>query len=230
MHPPDSALPLERDPRFLTAIAHFQAGDFDEAADGFEELFFEAIRDELEFVRVFLQVSAGVFHAQCGQRRPAVERLEEGVRAIERVTSDRGFDLDLLRRGVLLLSRRSARGCPSSARPSSGAERQADHARPGPHASVPAVANAPARQSSSFHPPKSSAVARTPQNSDATTAVRHSNQTRRGRPGRMIRAITAASAPAAIQSAIPIDGEITKLLQLFCAGAPVTPRPGRNES
>ena len=94
---------MERDPRFAVAVAHFQAGDFDEASDGFEELFFEAVRDELAFVRVFLQVSAGVFHAQCGQRRPAVERLKEGLHAMDEVTNDRGFDLQALRRDAVRL-------------------------------------------------------------------------------------------------------------------------------
>ena len=96
MNPPDQSVPVEKDPRFALAIAHFQAGDFDEASDGFEELFFEAVRDELGFVRVFLQISVGVFHAQCGQRRPAVERLEEGLRAVAEVKNDRGFDLQAL--------------------------------------------------------------------------------------------------------------------------------------
>ncbi|MEO6260847.1 MAG: hypothetical protein ABIP63_10870 [Thermoanaerobaculia bacterium] len=95
--------PIEDDPRFAVAIAHFQAGDFDDAGDGFEELFFEAVRDELEFVRLFLQVSVGVFHAQCGQKRPAVERLEEGLRAMAGITSDRGFDLQSLGQQVVQL-------------------------------------------------------------------------------------------------------------------------------
>ena len=100
MNPPDQSVPVEKDPRFALAIAHFQAGDFDEASDGFEELFFEAVRDELGFVRVFLQISVGVFHAQCGQRRPAVERLEEGLRAVAEVKNDRGFDLQALREDI----------------------------------------------------------------------------------------------------------------------------------
>ena len=103
MKPPDQSVPVEDDPRFARAIDHFQAGDFDEASDGFEELFFEAVRDELGFVRLFLQISVGVFHAQCGQRRPAVERLEEGLRALAEVRNDRGFDLQALRQDVVRL-------------------------------------------------------------------------------------------------------------------------------
>lgn len=88
--------PVEDDPRFHQALARFNAGDYEEASDGFEELFFEAVRDEVEFVRVFLQVSTGLHHVERGQRRAAVERLEEGVRAVALVTNDRGFDLQAL--------------------------------------------------------------------------------------------------------------------------------------
>lgn len=88
------------DPRFLRAVALFNAGEFFEAADLFEELFFEAVRDEVPLMRVFLQVSVGFYHAEVLQRRPAVERLEEGMRAIDEVTNARGFDLAKLREGV----------------------------------------------------------------------------------------------------------------------------------
>jgi predicted metal-dependent hydrolase len=85
------------DPRFAAALAHYRAGDFLEAADAFEELYFEAVRDEVEFVRVFLQLATGMHHISRGQRRAAVERLEEGIRAIARVTNRRGIDFDALR-------------------------------------------------------------------------------------------------------------------------------------
>lgn len=92
--------PLERDPRFEAAIRHFHEGEFDRAADGFEELFFEAVREELPLVRLLLQVSVGVFHAQCGQSRPALERLQEGLRALDDLTFDYGFDRSALRTDV----------------------------------------------------------------------------------------------------------------------------------
>ncbi|HEV7919320.1 MAG TPA: DUF309 domain-containing protein [Thermoanaerobaculia bacterium] len=88
------------DPRFIQAVALFNAGDFFEAGDLFEELFFEAVRDEVPLARVFLQVSVGFHHAEMLQRRPAVERLEEGIRAMDEVTNARGFDLAALREGV----------------------------------------------------------------------------------------------------------------------------------
>ena len=103
---------LEDDPRFLAAVAQFNAGAFYEAGDAFEELFFEAVRDEVEFVRVMLQVSVGAYHADTGQRRPAVERLEEALLAIDRVTDDRGYDLVRLRGDIRILMRQIRQRAP----------------------------------------------------------------------------------------------------------------------
>jgi hypothetical protein len=85
------------DPRFLAALAMIDAGDFFDAGEVFEDLFFEAVRDELEFARVFLQLAVGLEHLDRGQRRAGADRLEEAVRAIARVTNDRGYDLASLR-------------------------------------------------------------------------------------------------------------------------------------
>ena len=96
--------PLENDPRFHTALRHFADGDWLEASDLFEELFFEAVRDEVPLVRALLQVSTGMHHLSRGQRRAAVERLEEGVRALGEVTNARGVDVEGIRelvRGTL---------------------------------------------------------------------------------------------------------------------------------
>lgn len=84
---------LEDDPRFAEALRHFEAGDWLEASDLFEELFFEAVRDEVPLVRVLLQISTGMHHFSRGQRRAGIERLEEGLRAISEVTNARGVDL-----------------------------------------------------------------------------------------------------------------------------------------
>jgi hypothetical protein len=89
--------PLEEDPRFHEALRHFDAGDWLEASDLFEELFFEAVRDELPLVRVLLQISTGMHHLARGQRRAGRERLEEGLRVIDEVTNARGVDLVALR-------------------------------------------------------------------------------------------------------------------------------------
>ena len=85
--------PLEDDPRFAEARAHFGAGDWLEASDLFEELYFEAVRDEVPLVRVLLQISTGMHHISRGQRRAARERMEEGLRALAEVTNARGVDL-----------------------------------------------------------------------------------------------------------------------------------------
>ncbi|HEV7764623.1 MAG TPA: DUF309 domain-containing protein [Thermoanaerobaculia bacterium] len=85
--------PLEHDPRFAEALRHFEAGDWLEASDLFEELFFEAVRDEVPLVRVLLQISTGMHHIARGQHRAARERLEEGLRVIDEVTNARGVDL-----------------------------------------------------------------------------------------------------------------------------------------
>ena len=84
---------LTEDPRFIRGIALFNDGDYLEASDCFEELFFEGVRDEPDFIRIFLQFSVGIFHAQTGQWRPAVERIEEGLRLVAANQNDRGFDL-----------------------------------------------------------------------------------------------------------------------------------------
>lgn len=81
------------DPRFLAAIRHFDEEDFFEAAELFEELFFETVRDEVEFVRLFLQLSAGIHHVDRGQLNAATERLEVALQVVEDVTNPRGFDL-----------------------------------------------------------------------------------------------------------------------------------------
>ncbi|MEA2236045.1 MAG: hypothetical protein QOC81_769 [Thermoanaerobaculia bacterium] len=91
---PSGPLPdIADDPRFLAAIGMLAAHDYFEASEEFEELFFEAVRDELEFARVFLQLAAGGVHLERRQWRAAAQRLDEAVKAIARVTNDRGYDL-----------------------------------------------------------------------------------------------------------------------------------------
>jgi hypothetical protein len=89
--------PLEDDPRFAEALRHFDAGDWLEASDLFEELFFEAVRDEVPLVRVLLQISTGMHHLARGQRNAARERLEEGLRVMGEVTNARGVELERVR-------------------------------------------------------------------------------------------------------------------------------------
>ncbi len=94
---------IQTDPRFASGVALFNSQQFYEAGDLFEELFFEAVGGELEFIRAFLQVSVGCVHAERRQPRPAIERLQEATLAIARVTDDRGFDLASLRSDILKL-------------------------------------------------------------------------------------------------------------------------------
>ena len=70
-----------------------ESGDWLEASDLFEELYFEAVRDELPLVRALLQLSTGLHHISRGSKRAARERLEEGLRALDEVVNARGVDL-----------------------------------------------------------------------------------------------------------------------------------------
>jgi predicted metal-dependent hydrolase len=88
---------LGEDPRFAAAIELFNRGEFFDASEGFEDLFFEAMREEVAVARAMLQVSVGCVHAERGQRRAAMERLEEALIAIDAITEDHGIDVAALR-------------------------------------------------------------------------------------------------------------------------------------
>ena len=83
-------------------MALLNEGEYYDASDAFEELFFEAVRDEVEPVRALMQVATGMHHIERGQARAAIERLEEGVAAIDRITNDHGLDVSALRAAVVL--------------------------------------------------------------------------------------------------------------------------------
>lgn len=85
--------PLEDDPRFAAALRHVDEGDWLEASDLFEELYFEAVRDEVPLVRFLLQITTGMHHLARGQRRAAAERVEEGVRGMGEIVNARGVDV-----------------------------------------------------------------------------------------------------------------------------------------
>lgn len=78
----------------------FNEGEYLESSDLFEELFFEGVNDEPDFIRIFLQFSVGIYHAQLSQRRPAVERIDEGLRLVAANADDHGIDLAALARGM----------------------------------------------------------------------------------------------------------------------------------
>lgn len=92
---------IRDDPRFLQGIELFNAGDFDEAGDLFEDLFFEAVMWEVEFTRLLLQLSVGMLHAQRHQWRAAGERLGEGLKALDRLDKERGLPPPLLRAEIV---------------------------------------------------------------------------------------------------------------------------------
>ncbi|HEX9981650.1 MAG TPA: DUF309 domain-containing protein [Thermoanaerobaculia bacterium] len=94
---------IEEDPRFNAAVRQLEEGDWYDASEGFEELFFEAVRDEVELVRLFLQVSVGLHHTERGQWRAAAERLEEGIRVLDGVTHAHGIDLPDLREQLVAM-------------------------------------------------------------------------------------------------------------------------------
>ena len=93
------------DPRFARGVELFNEREFLEASDCFEDLFFEAVRDEVPIVRVMMQFSVGAWHALLGQWRPAVERIEEGISAAREVTNDYGFDVAALVTGMAAAAR-----------------------------------------------------------------------------------------------------------------------------
>jgi tetratricopeptide (TPR) repeat protein len=109
-------LELIDDPRFIRGVLLFNEGEYLEASDCFEELFFEGIRDEPDFIRIFLQFSVGIHHAEMGQWRPAVERIEEGLLLVASNQDDRGIDLaglaNQMKTGVRSLRDKSKRVWP----------------------------------------------------------------------------------------------------------------------
>jgi predicted metal-dependent hydrolase len=93
-------LPLHEDPRFAAALELFERGDFFEASDAFEELFFESVREEVPVARAMLQASVGALHSERGQRRAAVDRLKEAMRALDAITDPHGLDVARIRAEV----------------------------------------------------------------------------------------------------------------------------------
>lgn len=81
------------DPRFHAGVAAMNAHDYFDASEIFEDLFFEAVREEVAFARLFLQVAVGAHHLERGQRGAAADRLAEGLKALGLITNDRGWDL-----------------------------------------------------------------------------------------------------------------------------------------
>jgi hypothetical protein len=98
--PANTPAELIEDQRFIRGVTLFNEGEYLEASDCFEELFFEGVRDEPDLIRIFLQFSVGIHHAEFGQWRPAVERIEEGLLLVATNQNDRGIDLAKLADGM----------------------------------------------------------------------------------------------------------------------------------
>lgn len=91
---------ITSDCRFIRGVELFNGGEYLEASDCFEELFFEGVRDEPDFLRIFLQFSVGIHHADMRHRRPAIERIEEGLLLVAANRDDRGIDFTALANGM----------------------------------------------------------------------------------------------------------------------------------
>lgn len=89
----DTMLPsLDQDPRLQQAIDLFNAGEYEEASDLMEDLFFEAVGGERPLARVLLQLCVGMVHVDQGQRTPAIERIDVGIDEASRVSDWLGID------------------------------------------------------------------------------------------------------------------------------------------
>ncbi|MGK2855597.1 MAG: DUF309 domain-containing protein [Thermoanaerobaculia bacterium] len=89
------------DERFARGIALFNEREFEDAAELFEDLFFEAVYGEKELARALLQFATGAHHVERGQRTVAVERIGEGFVALDAVDDARGIDVAELRASVM---------------------------------------------------------------------------------------------------------------------------------
>ena len=89
------------DDRFARGIARFNEREFEEASELFEELLLEAVYGETELARALLQFAAGAHHIERGQRRVAIERIDEGLVALAKVEDARGVEVEMLRESVV---------------------------------------------------------------------------------------------------------------------------------
>jgi hypothetical protein len=102
------------DPRFRAALAMLRGGQYVDASDLYEELFFEAVRGEVPFVRLFLQLAVGLHHLDVLQWRPGVERLEEALAVLPDVAEDGGVDRISLRADLQAIVQAARRRDPAT--------------------------------------------------------------------------------------------------------------------
>jgi uncharacterized protein len=71
------------DPRFLQGIAHFNAGEFFEAHEVWEELWMECPSAERRFVQALIQAAVAVYHYNRGNHAGASRLFHSGRRYME---------------------------------------------------------------------------------------------------------------------------------------------------
>jgi len=70
---------LAADPRFLAAVALFNAGDWYPCHGGFEELWHQSLGPDRDVLQSFLQIAVAHLHLERGNRRGATLLLGEGL-------------------------------------------------------------------------------------------------------------------------------------------------------
>ena len=76
---------VEQERRLMQlAVDHFNAGDFFESHEFWEDMWHEEAPRERDFVQGLIQVAAGLVHFQRGNLRGAITLTERGVARLER--------------------------------------------------------------------------------------------------------------------------------------------------
>lgn len=90
---------MERDPRFLEGIEHFNRGDFYAAHDAWESLWLERFGEEKDFLQGLILCAVALHHYGRGNHRGARSRFRLAAEALEKYPSPYwGVDLRNFRR------------------------------------------------------------------------------------------------------------------------------------
>jgi hypothetical protein len=71
--------PLEEDPRFRQSVALFNAGEWYDCHDGFEELWQETLGPDRPVLQGILQIAVAQLHLERGNRNGATVLMGEGL-------------------------------------------------------------------------------------------------------------------------------------------------------
>ena len=89
---------MSENERFERGVAHFNASEFFEAHEVWEELWLKAAEPERTFLQGIIQIAAAFHHYQRGNSRGAKSLLAAGVAKLEQFPpTHRGVDLARLR-------------------------------------------------------------------------------------------------------------------------------------